>query len=121
MCLFFEKKYDVLVFGMPQFFHYGDGMGTNPIMMMRALSAQVIRHKRIMSDNCVIICASTCNGNFNENLWPYTKEMYEMFQTESMNVLPTLRIVMVSYLQPTKNTLDVTVMAMPSIHSMVLV
>lgn len=87
---FAEKKYDVLVFGMPQFFHYGDGMGTNPIMMMQALSAQVIRHKRIMSDNCVIICASTCNGNFNENLWPYTKEMYEMFQTESMNVLPDM-------------------------------
>lgn len=87
---FAEKKYDVLVFGMPQFFHYGDGMGTNPIMMMQALSAQVIRHKRIMSDNCVIICASICNGNFNENLWPYTKEMYEMFQTESMNVLPDM-------------------------------
>ena len=25
-----EKKYDVLVFGMPQKFHYGDGMGTQP-------------------------------------------------------------------------------------------
>lgn len=43
-----EKKYDVLIFGMPQDFHYGDGMGTNPIQMMQALSAQVIRHKRIM-------------------------------------------------------------------------
>ena len=30
-----EKKYDILVFGMPQKFHYGDGMGTNPIMMMQ--------------------------------------------------------------------------------------
>ena len=29
-----DKKYDVLVFGMPQAFHYGNGMGTNPIMMM---------------------------------------------------------------------------------------
>ena len=42
-----EKKYDVMVFGMPQNFHYGDGMGTNPIQMMQALSAQVIRHKRV--------------------------------------------------------------------------
>ena len=25
-----EKKYDILVFGMPQKFHYGDGMGSNP-------------------------------------------------------------------------------------------
>ena len=63
-----EKKYDVMIFGMPQFFHYGEGMGTNPIMLMQAISAQVIRHKRIMSDNCVIICASLCNGYFHDEL-----------------------------------------------------
>ena len=50
-----RKKYDILVFGMPQKFHYGDGMGTNPIMLMQALSAQVLRFKRVMSDHCVII------------------------------------------------------------------
>ena len=85
-----DKKYDVLVFGMPQFFHYGDGMGTNPIMMMQALSAQVIRHKRIMSDNCVIICSTICNGWFHDELWPYTREMYEMFQTDYMQTLPDM-------------------------------
>ena len=35
-----EKKYDIVVFGMPTDFHYGAGMGTNPIQMMQALSAQ---------------------------------------------------------------------------------
>lgn len=85
-----EKKYDVLVFGMPQFFHYGDGMGTNPIMMMQALSAQVIRHKRIMSDRCVILCSSLCNGYFHDELWPYLREMYTMFQHDSMNTLPDM-------------------------------
>ena len=85
-----EKKYDVMVFGMPQFFHYGEGMGTNPIMLMQALSAQVIRHKRIMSDQCVIICASTCNGFFHEELWPYTRELYEMFGRDYSNILPDL-------------------------------
>ncbi|MEG0962127.1 MAG: lactate racemase domain-containing protein [Lachnospiraceae bacterium] len=85
-----EKKYDVMIFGMPQFFHYGDGMGTNPIMLMQALSAQVIRHKRIMSDNCVIICASACDGYFHEELWPYLREMYDMFQKDSMQILPDL-------------------------------
>jgi len=85
-----EKKYDVLVFGMPQFFHYGDGMGTNPIMMMQALSAQVIRHKRIMSDRCVILCSSICNGYFHDELWPYTRKMYEMFQQDYMNILPDM-------------------------------
>ena len=85
-----EKKYDVLVFGMPQKFHYGDGMGTNPIMMMQALSAQVLRFKRVMSDNCVIICSSICNGYFHDELWPYLREQYELFQHDHMNTLPDI-------------------------------
>ena len=85
-----EKKYDVLVFGMPQKFHYGDGMGTNPIMMMQALSAQVLRFKRVMSDHCVIICSSLCNGFFNDNRWPYLRECYEWFQHNEMNELPDM-------------------------------
>lgn len=85
-----EKKYDVLVFGMPQKFHYGDGMGTNPIMMMQALSAQVLRFKRVMSDHCVIICSSLCNGFFNDDKWPYLRECYEWFQRDQMNELPDM-------------------------------
>lgn len=82
-----EKKYDVLVFGMPQKFHYGDGMGTNPIMLMQALSAQVLRFKRVMSDHCVILCASLCNGYLHEEIWPYLPELYRMFQKGHMNTL----------------------------------
>ena len=82
-----EKKYDILAFGMPQDFHYGNGMGTNPIQMMQALSAQVIRHKRIMSDHCVIICSSVCNGYFHDERWPYLRELYELFQHDYMNTL----------------------------------
>ncbi|MEA5151862.1 MAG: lactate racemase domain-containing protein [Oscillospiraceae bacterium] len=82
-----EKKYDIMVFGMPQDFHYGDGMGTNPIQMMQALSAQVIRHKRVMSDRCVIICSSICNGYFHDKRWPYLRELYELFQHDRMNTL----------------------------------
>lgn len=89
-CHWAEKKYDVMIFGLPQFFHYGDGMGTNPIMLMQAISAQVVRHKRIMSDNCVIICTSLCNGYFHDELWPYLREMYEMFQHDQMNILPDM-------------------------------
>lgn len=82
-----EKKYDVLIFGMPEKFHYGDGMGTNPIMMMQALSAQVLRFKRVMSDRCVIICSSLCNGFFNDKKWPYLRECYNWFQSDQMNTL----------------------------------
>ena len=85
-----EKKYDVVVFGMPQFFHYGNGMGTNPILMMQAISAQIIRHKRILSDHCVIICSSTCNGYFHDEEFPAYREVYEMFQKDYHNVLPDL-------------------------------
>ncbi len=85
-----EKKYDVLVFGMPQNFHYGDGMGTNPIQMMQALSAQVIRHKRIMSDRCVIICSSICNGYFHDERWPYLREVYDLYQHDYMQTLPDM-------------------------------
>ncbi|WP_338232361.1 lactate racemase domain-containing protein [Companilactobacillus muriivasis] len=86
---FAEKKYDVLVFGMPQKFHYGDGMGTDPIMLMQALSAQVIRHRRIMSDYCVIICASLCNGFFNDDRWPYMRELFDDW-TKGKNNMNTL-------------------------------
>lgn len=85
-----DKKYDLVVFGMPQFFHYGDGMGTNPIMMMQALSAQIIRHKRILSDRCVIVCASTCNGFFHDELFTGYREIYNMFQKDQMNILPDM-------------------------------
>lgn len=84
---FAEEKYDIMMFGMPQDFHYGVGMGTNPIQMMQALSAQVIRHKRVMKDNCVIICPSICNGYFHEERWPYSRELYEVFQHDFMNTL----------------------------------
>lgn len=87
---FAEKKYDIMIFGMPQNFHYGDGMGTNPIQFMQAISAQVIRHKRVMSDKCVIICSSTCNGYFHDERWPYLRELYEMFQHDYMNTLPDM-------------------------------
>ncbi len=87
---FAEKKYDVMIFGMPTNFHYGNGMGTNPIQMMQALSAQVIRHKRVMKDNCVIICSSICNGYFHDERWPYLRELYEMFQHDHMNILPDM-------------------------------
>lgn len=84
------KKYDVMVFGMPQNFHYGNGMGTNPILMMQAVSAQIIRHKRVLSDNCVVICSSICNGYFHDDEFPAYRRVYDLFQKDYHNVLPDL-------------------------------
>ncbi len=81
------KKYDIMVFGMPQNFHYGNGHGTNPILMMQAIGAQIIRHKRVMSDNCVVICSSLCNGYFHDEEFPSYRKLFEIFQTDNNNTL----------------------------------
>ena len=54
---------------------------------MQALSDQMIRHKRVLSDKCVIICSSLCNGFFNDERWPYSRELFEIFSHEKMNTL----------------------------------
>lgn len=89
---FAQKKYDIMVFGMPQNFHYGNGMGTNPIFMMQAASAQVIRHKRVMNENCVIIFSSICNGYFHDQEFPSYRETYELFQQDYHNTLPDMEL-----------------------------
>ncbi len=83
-----EQKYDILVFGMPQAFHYGNGMGTNPLLMMQAISAQIILHKNILNDNCVVVCSSLCNGYFHNEEFPAYREIYECFMKDYNNTLP---------------------------------
>jgi hypothetical protein len=85
-----EKKYNVMVFGMPQSFHYGNGMGTNPIFMLQAVSAQIIRHRRILADHPVVIAASICDGYFHDEEFPSYRETYELFQRDYSNVLPDI-------------------------------
>lgn len=84
-----EKKYGVMVFGMPQEFHYGDGMGTNPILMLQAVSAQIIRHKRVLTEHPVVICSSLCNGFFHDEEFPAYRELYQLYQSGA-NTLPEL-------------------------------
>jgi len=85
-----EKKYDVMIFGMPQEFHYGNGMGTNPLLILQAISAQIIRHRRVLSDHPVIICASACDGYFHDEEFPSYREVYELFQKDFHQVLPDI-------------------------------
>lgn len=85
-----EEKFDIMMFGMPQSFHYGNGHGTNPILMLQAIAANIIRHKRVMNDHCVVICSSICNGYFNDEEFPAYRELYELFQTHYHNSFPEL-------------------------------
>lgn len=82
-----EEKFDIMVFGMPQNFHYGNGHGTNPILIMQAIAANVIRHKRIMNDNFVVICSSICNGYFHDEEFTAYREVYNLFQKDYHNML----------------------------------
>lgn len=84
------KSYDILMFGMPQAFHYGNGHGTNPILMLQAISANIIRHKRVMKDNCVVICSSICNGYFHDEEFPSYREIYDLYQKDYHYSLPDL-------------------------------
>lgn len=85
-----KEKFDIMLFGMPQNFHYGNGHGTNPILILQAIGANIIRHKRVMKDNFVVVCASICNGYFHDEEFPSYRELYELFQKDYHNVLPDL-------------------------------
>ncbi|NMB11964.1 MAG: hypothetical protein GX977_06735 [Firmicutes bacterium] len=49
-----KEKFDIMMFGMPQRFHYGNGHGTNPILILQAIAANVIRH-----ENSFQLCRSS--------------------------------------------------------------
>jgi len=72
-----KDKYDIMIFGEPRSFHYGPGMGTNPILMLQAIGSQVARHKDVFSSNGVVICASICDGWFNDEWFPSYRKLYE--------------------------------------------
>ena len=84
-----KKKYDVIIFGLPNDFQYGTRQGRNPILVEQAISAQVIRLKRVMSDKPVIIALSQCDGDFGDEEFPAMKDVYNYFQ-EHGNTLPEI-------------------------------
>jgi nickel-dependent lactate racemase len=71
---------DVLVMGLPRNFHYGPGMGTNPILMSLAIGGQLSRCWHACREGGVIIAASVCDGWFNADWFPSYEETYEALQ-----------------------------------------
>lgn len=72
---------DVLIVGMPRRFHYGDGMGSNPVLVMQAVGASLTRAAAALRPDPVVIAASVCDGYFNETEFPATVAVYEAMQT----------------------------------------
>jgi nickel-dependent lactate racemase len=71
-----DEPADVLVIGLPRNFHYGPGMGTNPILMSLAIGGQLSRCWHAFREGGVIIAASICDGWFNHHWFPSYEETY---------------------------------------------
>lgn len=71
---------DILVFGLPRNFHYGPGMGTNPILMSLAIGGQLARCWNAFREGGVIIAPSICDGWFNDHWFPSYEETYQALQ-----------------------------------------
>lgn len=71
---------DVLVIGLPRNFHYGPGMGTNPILMSLAIGGQLSRCWQAFREGGVVIAASVCDGWFNDHWFPSYRETYDALQ-----------------------------------------
>jgi len=71
---------DVLVVGLPRSFHYGPGMGSNPVLMMQAIGSSIARAKAALRPHPVVIAASVCDGWFNDDEFPAYRAVYEALQ-----------------------------------------
>jgi nickel-dependent lactate racemase len=76
----FREPADVLVMGLPRDFHYGPGMGSNPILMGLAVAGQLSRCWEVLREGCVVIAAAICDGWFNPSWFPSYSETYEALQ-----------------------------------------
>jgi nickel-dependent lactate racemase len=74
------EPFDVLVYGLPRAFHYGPGMGSNPIFMLQAIAAQLTRCYSVFRENGVIIAPAICDGWFNDTWFPTYEKAYKKLQ-----------------------------------------
>lgn len=72
---------DILLLGLPRSFHYGPGMGSNPVLMMQAIGASLARARDALAPNPVVIAAAICDGWFNDEEFPAYRAAYEVLQT----------------------------------------
>lgn len=78
-----REPFDVLVFGLPRSFHYGPGMGTNPVLMLQSIAAQLTRCYGVLREDGVIIAPSICDGWFNKSWFPSYERVYNKLQDVS--------------------------------------
>jgi nickel-dependent lactate racemase len=74
-----HSRFDIVVVGLPRDFHYGPGMGTNPILMLNALGGLTARLYPCIKESTVLIAVSICDGWFNDEYFPSYREVYERY------------------------------------------
>ncbi len=74
------KPADVLVMGLPRDFHYGPGMGSNPILLSLAIAGQLSRCWHAFREGGVIIASAICDGDFNAKWFPSYEKTFEAMQ-----------------------------------------
>lgn len=74
------EPFDVLVYGLPRAFHYGPGMGSNPILMLQSIAAQLTRCYGVFREGGVIIAPAICDGWFNPSWFPSYERTYNKLQ-----------------------------------------
>jgi len=74
-----DRKADVIIFGLPRTFHYGPGMGTNPVLMLQAIGGELTRVFDIFNEGGVLIVASLCDGWFNDEWFCSYREVHSLF------------------------------------------
>lgn len=74
------ERADVLVMGLPRNFHYGPGMGSNPILMSLAIGGQLSRCWNAFREGGVVIASAICDGWFNPGWFASYKQTYEKLQ-----------------------------------------
>ena len=74
-----DEPADILVVGVPRNFHYGPGMGSNPVLMGLALGGQLSRCWNALRPDPVLIAVANLDGWFNANWFPsYEETFWEM-------------------------------------------
>lgn len=67
---------DILVVGVPRNFHYGPGMGSNPVLMSLALGGQLSRCWNALRPDPVLIAVANLDGWFNKSWFPSYEETF---------------------------------------------
>lgn len=67
---------DILVVGVPRNFHYGPGMGSNPVLMSLGLGGQLSRCWNALRPDPVMIAVANLDGWFNKAWFPSYEETF---------------------------------------------